>query len=161
MAFYHRGMGDLAYLHSDFATAREHFQTSVELSQSVPQSWLETYALCGLGRSAVELGQYEVALEHLTKALQLSQQLDNLQLFMIAFAGMASLHDAKGEHEHAIELCSYVLQHFASWNETKQLAVRISQGASSRVPAEVAEAAKQKGKNANLENLVNRYLEKE
>ena len=156
-AFYYRGLGELAYAQSDYKSAQIHFKTSIDMSRQVLHSWLEVCALCGLGRAQIGSKQLENARKNFIQALRNARQLKNLELYMIVLTGLASFSVVDRNYEQAIEISNFVLHHFASWNETKQQAVL--EEASHQLPADVVETAKKQGKNAVLEDILNRYLE--
>ena len=156
-AFCHSGMGCLALALGEHKTAWQEFETCLLILQSEQHAWLEVCALCGLGRAAIGLGEYEAARDFLTRALSISHVLDNHELFMMVLVNWASLHAAEKRPEQAIELGSFVLHHFAAWNEIKQQAKQVVKESSRSVPLPVARKAKQQGKTRLLEDALRRY----
>ena len=77
---------------------------------------------------------------------------------MIALVGMADLLAATGENERAIELVAFILDHRASWQETKEQAATVLASASSKLPPEAARAAQAKGRAGEFEITVTKAL---
>jgi tetratricopeptide (TPR) repeat protein len=156
LAFYHRGLGDLAQARGDFATAWQEFEGSLELAREVHHDWAAAYACCGLGRAALGLGQHTSARERFVEALRDSR---DPGLTTMALAGLAALQAATGAFEDAVELSSFVVQHGATWNETRQQAQSVLESAARQLPAERVEAAADRGKLATLQTVTSRWLE--
>jgi tetratricopeptide (TPR) repeat protein len=156
LAFYHRGLGDLAQARGDFATAWQEFERSLEFAREVHHEWVAVYAHCGLGQAALGLGRPATARERFVEALRDSR---DPGLTTMALAGLAALQAATGAFEDAVELSSFVVQHGATWSETRQQAQSVLESAARQLPAERVEAAADRGKLATLQTVTSRWLE--
>ncbi|HEX6383212.1 MAG TPA: tetratricopeptide repeat protein, partial [Anaerolineae bacterium] len=145
-AFYHRGLGDLAHARGDYQEAQRQFRLSLELAQQMRHSWAESYAAAGLSRALLASGQPEAAREPLLTALQIARQTADTGLILLILARIADWCAATGGYERAVALAALVVNHHASWNETKAQAKVVLTAASARLPGKQAVAAQKRGK---------------
>lgn len=148
--FYERGLGDLALSQGNYAEARERFQASLNIAILERHLWARSYALNGLGRAALGQGQQPAALQYMQKSLKIAQQIGNPGLAMISLSSLAGLYAAAGEPARAVQLAAFVLEHYASWRETKRLAAAILIDTAASLPAEVAANAQASGQAMDL-----------
>jgi predicted ATPase/DNA-binding CsgD family transcriptional regulator len=69
-----RGIGDVVYLGSDFATAGELYQSALDIYEALGDSVNAAHALIGLGEVATEIGDYVSAPALFEKAHHIMQQ---------------------------------------------------------------------------------------
>jgi predicted ATPase/DNA-binding SARP family transcriptional activator len=117
--FYHRGMGDLALAEGDYATAQTQFQNSFQRAEELEHNWMISYALSGLSRAEIGLGEYILAETHLKQAISAAVKIGQIGVLLLALSAMAELYAASGKMEQAMELTYMVKDHYASWKEVK------------------------------------------
>jgi tetratricopeptide (TPR) repeat protein len=154
----YRAKGDIALALGEDAEARDYYKEYLSRAREHYRFGNVSYALSGLGRAAVGLGDYEMAHRHFIDALHTARDEGERGLMLIALAGMAGWLAATGENKWAVELAAFVSEHHASWYETKNQATRVMEDASARLPAEVAELAQEKGKSRELGELIAEFL---
>jgi predicted ATPase/class 3 adenylate cyclase len=132
LAYYHRGMGDLALIRGDellshagsidsdddFVIAISHFRNYLEWAE-LGNTWSRVYALCGLAKAALGLGEIVDSLDYLRQALTLVASTMRHDLEGLPVAGLAHLAHRAGEAELAAQLASAVLLSPHTWLETQ------------------------------------------
>jgi tetratricopeptide (TPR) repeat protein len=154
--FIHRGLGDIAQMSGDFAEAKKQFLKSKLISDQTNHHWAQAYALCGLGRAEVASGEFEAAREHFSQSIRIAQALDKKDLILISISGYARIFISLGEFEQAVELCSVVIHHKFSWNETKAQMLALLQSIQS-LPPERFSAAQERGRDLDIEEAIKRF----
>jgi tetratricopeptide (TPR) repeat protein len=125
LVFYHRGLGDLALAAGDFAAAHQAFTASLAEARWVGHEWSVPYALAGLSRAALGLGQPKRAREHALEALRLANRPGRAGLALVALAALAAAFAAGGQAERAAELLGLMQADPASWHETRAQAAAL------------------------------------
>jgi predicted ATPase len=123
-AFYHRGLGDIAYLCGDPAAAEHHFHASFVIARDIGHDWPTIYALGGLARAALAFQRLDEARGYLCEGLTKSSQYGVDGILMLLLTGIAELYEATGAPEQAYALASLVVMHPVTWHETKARAQR-------------------------------------
>ena len=121
-SFYFRGLGDMALQEGDYQAAQEAFSTSADLALATKHTWTISYALTGLGRSALGLNDPASAQKHLEQAARLTVRTMDKGIALVVILGFANLLASKRSQVRAAELGGLVQSHFASWHETKKQA---------------------------------------
>ena len=150
--------GDIALALGEYAEARDYYQKHLARARTAYRFGNVSYALSGLGRAAVGLGDYELAHSHFLEALLTAKDEGDRGVMLIALTGIAGWLGATGENERAVELAAFVSEHHASWYETKNQATRVMEDASARLPAEVAKSAQEKSQSRELGELIAEFL---
>ena len=119
LAFYHRGLGNIALAQNRVEEARDHLQESLNMAEVSGHKWITAYALADLGRVMLLSGQHDTAQQHFVRSLKLAKQIANGGMAMIALAGIVVLYAVKERWEEANELGGLVLNHPLTWQETK------------------------------------------
>lgn len=132
LAYYHRGMGDLALMYGDELRARPdstdssetyvaaigNFRTYQEWAE-LGNTWSRVYALCGLSRAALGLGETGDALHIIRQALALVGASVRHDLEGLPLACLAHLAHQSGATELAGRLASIVSASPHTWLETR------------------------------------------
>jgi tetratricopeptide (TPR) repeat protein len=155
--FYYRGLGDIALEQGAYSEAYQQFQLSLEHGRRVDYKWGSAYALVGLGRAAVGLGQCDEARMHLTEGLQTVVATGDYGLALFALAGCVQLYFATGEDELAVEVGTLVSEHFASWRETKAQVTNLLSSVKD-LPSQRLAAAQERGRQADAWDVIDRLL---
>ena len=158
VAFYHRGLGDLAHARGDYQEAQRQFKLSLELAQQMRHSWAESYAAAGMGRALLASGQPDAAWELLLLALKVAKHTADPGITLLALARIAEWCVATGKNEQAVVLTALVVNHYASWHETKAQAEAVSTAATAHLPGEQVAAARERGRELDLETVVSDLL---
>jgi tetratricopeptide (TPR) repeat protein len=111
-----------------------------------------------LGEASFGLKQYQRAKKYLYQALDSAViNLSNYYI-LLSFVGIAQLLAIEGEKERSLELLTLVLHHPASWQWTKDKALRILPEIESGVPPDITEAAKKRGMERDLQKTAEELL---
>lgn len=119
IAFYQRGLGNIAFVQKEIEQARHHLQESLKMAQASGHRWITAYVLVDLGRAILLLEQHDTAQQYFVRALRLAKQIANGGMAMIALAGVTMLHAVQGRGDEAHELGAVVFNHPLTWQETK------------------------------------------
>ncbi len=145
IAYYHRGLGELALATGDFAEAQAQIHMSLDNLRTAHNRWTTAYVLSLAGRAAVGLADYAAAARTLAEALDTTVRLGQHGLMMVPLAAVAQLWAATGNTEAAIRLAAFVAQHWATWHETRRYAITTRTQVAAMLPAPVVEAAVREG----------------
>ena len=153
---YQRGYGDIALMEGKLEEARERFQRYFQISKSdrPPHSWGLAYAQAKLGLISAVQGEPEKAQEMICNAVKAAQIWFSLEIGLLALFSQATLFAASGEMERAVELSTFIIQHPASWNETKQQAKVLLEAASRELPENVTRAAQKRGEILEFDSAI-------
>lgn len=158
--FYHRGLGDIAFAREDKVEAYRQFKLSLQHARRVNFIWGATYALAGLGRAALALGEFEAAHAHLTEALDSAISTRDSGLALFVLAGWADLYAHNGQTQQAVEICSLVAGHFAAWRETKAQAPTLLNSLGD-LPLQPLAVAQGRGHHNEVWDLADRLLQRD
>jgi predicted ATPase/DNA-binding SARP family transcriptional activator len=157
--FYHRGLGDLALMEGQYATALDEFQQSIEFSQETEHLWGLAYAQYGAGYAAAGLGDLEQATHLLTLALRLSFRTGHKGIMLLVLSGVAFLQQVRGELEQAVETLSFLVSHFATWYDVRRRAKAQLKELEAALPPEAYQAALERGRQRQIESFGDLQLE--
>lgn len=158
LAFYHRGLGDLALDAGDFALAREHFRQGLDLIQQVRHRWAGAYLLNGLGRAELGLRQQQTAHKHFLAALREAQSTGDPGILLVVLAGLVDWYAAHGDLQQAVSLAALVAGHPVSWLETKARVAMVLESAASTLSAEEFAAIKERSKSLDAWQVAERLV---
>lgn len=143
LAFYWRGVGDLALTSGGYESASQAFEKCEFLARNAQQNWAVTYALNGRARSELGLNDIKSAASHFAESLTLGRKVHDPGIALAILAGIAEFHAQTGKKEKAVELGTFTFSHFASWHETKSQATSLlTQIKTKMLPRKFAEAQK-------------------
>lgn len=165
VAYYYRGMGDLALADGRDANARQHFETCYEIAtglltigQRIFHEWTRAYALAGQARASARLGQTDEALAFLAEALRLAHKQAELGLSLIVLVSLASVFKTQQKWAEAAELASFALANKATWHEFRAMAGLILAEAREHLTVTEAKEAEEHGRLETYDELMTRYL---
>jgi hypothetical protein len=119
LGFYHRGLADLALSAGDTAAAEAHFRECYERSERMVHPWQQTYALIGLGRTAMAAAKTDEARYFFARGLRLGVTTGDPGIILRAFSAIAQCFKRLGDEARAAELARLVLSHPLSWREAR------------------------------------------
>lgn len=128
LAFYERGLGEIALSQGHYGEAQERFQASLKEAEETGHDWAKAYALTGLGRVATFEADYEAAQLYLDEALALTWATHEQGITQVILAAMANLYAAMGDLDRAIKVGQQVINAPTAWNETKAQARAVLDG---------------------------------
>lgn len=146
IGFYHRGRADIALAEGDFASAQEEYGRYLDASRTAAMYWSQAYALAGLGRASVGLGELERARDTLLESLRIADEQGNTDLCYWPLVGLAERALADGRAATAVELAAHVCAAPLAWNEMKAVAARLLERARGALPAGDVEEAEARGR---------------
>jgi tetratricopeptide (TPR) repeat protein len=159
-SYYFRGMGDLALEQKIYESAGDHFSTSADLAKLTNHTWMVCYALSKLARTQMELQDVKSATKNFHDAFQYGMKTLDQGVMLVAVMEYAEFCSKLGQNERAIELCSLVLNHFVSWNETKKKASMLLDSIKKSLPRKYFNEVQKHGRSLDLwktvENLFKR-----
>lgn len=158
--FYHKAMGDLALANGQYDQAVEQFQMSLVSAQREYHSWGQSYALQGLGRAALGLGDHAEAGRFIRQALVLSRREGSKALDFVILDAAAGYFQSLREDALAVELAALISTHPASWQESKDHMAAILTGAAGRLSADQLSAAYERGSQMELEDAIFEILQR-
>ena len=85
--FLQRSLGDIAQMSGDYLTALKHFEASLQGAKETNHEWAQIYAICGIGRAEITLGDTGAAQTHFSQALHTAIQICDLGIMLVALAG--------------------------------------------------------------------------
>ena len=118
LAFYQRGLGDLALGRGDWQEAYERHNTYLSWAGS-EDTWSHIYALCGVGRADMALGRPDNALTHFRDALKLAVSSRRRDTVSFPIACMAHLAAEAGHPALGGRLAAAVIASPLTWLETR------------------------------------------
>lgn len=119
LAFYRRGLGDLALARGDWAEAETHHRAYLDWAIT-GDTWSRIYALCGVGRAEMGLGRSDAALGRFREALGLAVSSARRDTESLPVACIAHLAASAGHPALAARLAEVLLASPLTWNETRQ-----------------------------------------
>lgn len=118
VAFYHRGLGDLALARGDWDEAHEQYRAYLGWA-ATGDTWSRIYALCGVGRAEMGLGRPDPALGRFREALRLAVDSGRRDTVSLPVACLAHLAAAQGRAATAARLAAAVVNSPLTWIETR------------------------------------------
>ena len=115
----YRGLGIVAQAQGQHRQAVEMFRKSLDTFTELGGSWFVARVLANMSWSILALGN-DAEAEHIWReALRIATEIQGIPVALDVLAGFASLQAKQGDLEHALRLLLIVLNHPASWQETK------------------------------------------
>ena len=119
LSFYWRAVGDLAVQEKDFDSARQYFEKCEQFAHAARHNWMVAYSLKSLGVVDLEENNTKAAKTSFVEALRLARKVHDPGITHAILANISKLYVHENNHQRAVELGAFILNHFASWNETK------------------------------------------
>ena len=118
----YRGLGLVAQAQGKHQQALVMFRKGLDTFTELGGSWWVARVLADMGRSILALGNEAEAGRVWREALRIAIDTRGTPVALEALAGLANLQAKRGDREHALELLLIVLNHPASFQETKDRA---------------------------------------
>jgi tetratricopeptide (TPR) repeat protein len=154
LAFYHKGLGDLALLRKRYSEAQHHFEESQVYALRDYNFWCSAYATCGLGRVALGRGDLLASRDLFKEALEKALEVGDRTLVLVPIVNLGYLFAALDNNERAAGLSAFVIYHPATWYETREQAKALLTQVATRLPADRLALAQERGQRADLEAVV-------
>jgi DNA-binding SARP family transcriptional activator len=155
-------LNNLGYIKHHFTKnyeeAREHYRESIDISIEIGHRQGATSTLSNLGHLCVLMDEYAIAWDCLREALREAMEMGLTPLTIDALVGVARLRAAVGAEVPAAELLGLALNHPAVEADSAKAAEAVLVGLRERLPADEVEAALERGKAAELEQVVDELL---
>ncbi|HRQ41866.1 MAG TPA: BTAD domain-containing putative transcriptional regulator [Chloroflexota bacterium] len=165
VAYYYRGMGDLALADGRETEAIQHYETCYHIvsgerifGQPIFHDWTRAYVMAGQARAMARLGQGDEARALLVEALRLAHRQAELGLSLIVLVNLAAVCGEQKQWREAVTLAAFALEHKATWHEFRRLAEAVlSQARQHLTPAEVDEVERY-GRSLSYDESMARWL---
>jgi predicted ATPase/transcriptional regulator with XRE-family HTH domain len=119
------GLGAVAQAQGEHQQAVDMYRKSVETFTELGGRYYMVQGLAEMGRSLLALGNEAEAQRLWREALRIATEIHGTPVALEALAGFASLHAKQGSTQRALELLLIVLNHPASFQETKNRAAHL------------------------------------
>jgi tetratricopeptide (TPR) repeat protein len=150
----YRGLGVVAQAHGEHQQAVDMFRNSLDTFTELGGSWWVARVLAEMGRSMIALGNEGEAGRVWCKSLRIALDTGGTPVALDVLAGFASLQTKQGDGEHALELLLIVLNHSASFQETKDRAEALRAELEAQLTSQQVEAAQMRAKAKTFEAAV-------
>lgn len=154
------GLGQGAYAQERYEDARAFFSESAELYREMGDTHRLSRTLNYQGFNSLALSQKAEAQHAFNAALRMAYEGGFMPSAFNALAGLAALETSQKASQGTLELVLYILQHPASSQDTKNLAVRLQAEIESRLTQEEIEAAQECVGSMGLDELVRQFMDK-
>lgn len=121
----YRYLGLATMANGQYMDAQEHFEKSLEIFGEYFEGWDIARSLTYLGDATARSGDLTEASEIYRQALHAAREAGSIPLVLDALVGLAELETHTGKAQQALEVSSFVLNHTASPQETKERANQI------------------------------------
>jgi tetratricopeptide (TPR) repeat protein len=154
----YRGLGIVAQAHGQHQQAVVMFRKGLDTFTELGGSWWVARVLAEMGSSMLALGNEAEAGRVWRKSLRIALDSGGTPVALEGLAGFASLQTKQGEREDALELLLIVLNHLASFQETKDRAEALRAELEAQLTRKQVEAAERRAKaktfEASIEEIV-------
>jgi len=154
----YRGLGVIAQAQGEHAQAVDMFHKSLDTFTELGGSWWVARVLADLGRSVFSLENYTEAERIWCESLRISTETHGTPVALEALSGFASLQAKKGNTEYALELLLIVLNHSASFHETKKRVAHLHAELEAQLTHPQVEAAHAKAQTRPMDIVVDEVL---
>jgi predicted ATPase/DNA-binding SARP family transcriptional activator len=162
IGFYYRGCGDLAAMQGDWEKARQAYQEAMsyhEKEMRGNREWGLALTNARMGTALMHLGQLDEAKQYLKTSLVLAVGWKNPDLKAVPLVAIAGWLAESGSLEKAVELATCVVTKATTWNEVKQQAGEILEGAKRGLPADSVIDWVRKGEKMSIDAACKLYME--
>jgi eukaryotic-like serine/threonine-protein kinase len=153
-----RQLGDAFLGLGQYEQAKQLYQESLDLLQKVDYRWGVAAALNELGNVSFLLEDYEGSQACFVEALKTAMGIRALPVAMASITGIASLLANAGQPEWALGLAAFVVNHSLTDRQTVYRAEQMAYELKSALSVQGAAEAEEKGKAANLNDIVKDLL---
>jgi tetratricopeptide (TPR) repeat protein len=155
----YRGLGIVAEAQGEHNQAVDMFRKSLHTFTELGGSWWVARVLAEMGRSILALGNEAEAGRVWHESLRIATDIQGTPVALEALAGFASLQVKRGELEHALELLLVVLNHPASFQDTKNRAADLRVELEAQLTSQQVETAQARVPMQSFDQVVSQALE--
>ncbi len=152
-------LGEAARLQGDYATAQRCYQESLGIGKEIGAQWVAAITLDNLGHVSAALGDYGAATPYYLEAIQIAMSIKAIPVALDSLAGLTGVMAARtGQSGRRLELMGLILHHPSLTSETRLAIEPILDDLRTKLPPDVVEAALERGKLLDLEQVVAEIL---
>jgi predicted ATPase/DNA-binding XRE family transcriptional regulator len=154
----YRGLGIIAQAQEEHQQAVDMFRKGLDTFTELGGSWWVARVLADMSWSIFALGNDAEAERIWCDSLRIATDIHGTPVALETLAGLASLQVKRGELEHALELLLIVLNHPASFQDTKNRASDLRAELEALLTSQQVEAARARAQTKTLEIVVEEVL---
>ncbi len=147
-------LGEVAAAQNDPTRGTRYYQESLAMSQEFGVPWLIALNVGGLGHAAASAGDVTSARSYFRQTLSEAQAIGSPAALLYALVGFARLKAQAGEHMGAAEWLGLALNHPSAETDVLGRANALLSDLRAALPAEQLEAALERGKALDLDQVV-------
>jgi tetratricopeptide (TPR) repeat protein len=155
-------LNNLAYSHlkdpKNHPKVVPYYQASLLLFREINDERGLLYTTYDMGQAYLQLDDLPQALRCHKQALRMGHSLENPSLTLYALHGVACVVGRRGETALAIELCALLIEHPETQADSRAKAQTLVGQLMPQMPADLAQAAYQRGQHADLAQVVENIL---
>jgi predicted ATPase/transcriptional regulator with XRE-family HTH domain len=155
----YEGLGAVAQAQGDHQRAVEMFCKGVDTFIELGGRFYAAQGLAEMGRSVFALGNDAEAGCVWRESLRIATEIHGTPVALEALVGLASLQAKRGDGEHALELLLIVLNHPASFQETKDRATQFRIELEAQLTEQQVEAVQARAQAKTFEAAVDEVLQ--
>jgi len=154
----YRGLGVVAQAQGKHQQAVVMFRKSLDTFTELGGSWWVARVLAEMSRSVLALGNHAEAGRAWHESMRIATETSGTPVALEALAGFASLQAKQGNAEYALEWLLIVLNHPASFQETKNRAAHLRAELEVQLTSQQVQAARERAQAKTFEDAVNEVL---
>ena len=156
LAYYERGLGDLALMAGDAAAAARRFSAARDLMADYPnEEWSLAYVLTGLARALAGSDRLDEAPAALAAAIvPIAGNHTPIDMETLVVAAAAEMALAGGRAQLGATLCALLAAHPLTWNETRARVAALVARARQGLGDDTTAAAEARGRLLDLHALI-------
>jgi tetratricopeptide (TPR) repeat protein len=154
----YRGLGIIAQAQGKHQMAVAMFRKGLDTFTELGGSWWVARVLAEMGGSILALGNQAEAERVWSEALRLATDIHGTPAALEALVGLAHLRAKRGNTQPALELLLIVLNHPASWHETKDHADLLRKELEERLTPPQIQAAQVQVQKQSFDQVVDKVL---
>jgi predicted ATPase/class 3 adenylate cyclase len=144
----------VAYHEGDYAEAVRYGRVGLDKFDKLGQSWGVPISLCRIGFPTLAMGEVDKAEDCFFQAMELALKTDYVHMVLYALSGIASVMVEEREYEKAAEIFGLFLHHPQTPAMYKEFTQRWHDELTMKLPTDVYEAAYERGKASELDQIV-------
>ena len=154
----YRGLGIIAQAQGEHQQAVVMFRSSLDTFTELGGTWWVARVLAEMGRSVFALGNDAEAERVWRESLRIATETRGTSVALEALVGLASLQAKQGDMERALELLLIVLNHPASFQETKDRAEELRAELELRLTPQKLQAVQAQTQEQSFDQVVSQVL---
>lgn len=151
-------LGGVAQVLGEYEESRKLSQESLDIFVELQNRRESAYPLHILGLAARDLGEYDEALGYYREAVEISMETQNVAKVLDILKDVSFLLVKKGKKRQAAELAAMVFNHPSVQKETRRNAESILSALEAELPVGVVAAARRRGREQKLEDVVENIM---